>query len=77
MLLSPDHRRNCLCLRVVASVPRRYRLHQDAVFELEAPMIGSGTKLNIRDVGRGEPYDPTMSIDGSVAASARSWSGLR
>jgi len=41
---------------VTFSLPKRYRISHDAVIELEKPPIGSGTALNIRNVGRGEPY---------------------
>lgn len=68
-LVDPESGR-VVAQRIVAGVPRRYALRQDAVFELDVPMIGTGTKLNIRDVGRGEPYDPATTIQGRVAASA-------
>jgi len=48
---------------VTFSLPADYRLHGDAVIELEKPPIGGGTALNIRYVGRGDPYqagDPPL-----------------
>ena len=42
---------------VDAQIPKRYDIYQNAVIELKAPLIGSGTSLNIRSVGQGDRYD--------------------
>jgi len=57
---------------VTIQLPERYRIHQDAVIELEKPPIGSGTALNIRDVGIGEVYRE----DGPPLQGRRSGSDL-
>jgi len=56
---------------VKAQIPKRYDLYQNATIELKAPLIGSGTSLNIRSVGVGERYDGKRSIAGSIAGSAQ------
>ena len=52
--------------QVSISIPAHYQLAADAVIELKAPLIGTGTTLNIRSVGQGEPYDPGSTIKGVV-----------
>ena len=54
---------------VTVKIPDRFHVFDNAVFELDVPTIGSGTKLNIRSVGSGKAYDPGKSIDGSIARS--------
>lgn len=54
---------------VTAEIPTSIPIFQNAVFELAAPPLGSGTKLNIRNVGAGQPYAPKTHIDGSIASS--------
>lgn len=44
---------------IIARLPARVQLHNDARIELAVPPLGgAGTRLNIRSVGDGEPYDP-------------------
>ena len=54
---------------VTVEIPAGIPVFQDAIFELVAPPLGSGTKLNIRNVGTGQPYAPNTHIDGSIASS--------
>ena len=56
---------------VTVSIPSRYRLYEDAVIEIDAPAVGSDTKLNIRSVGYTNAYDPDADapIAGGIAAS--------
>ncbi len=56
---------------VIASIPNRYTIFQNAVIELKAPLIGSGTSLNVRSVGQGMSYAGTDPITGTVAGSAQ------
>ena len=56
--------------RITMSLPKRYKLCQDAAIELVAPPLGSGTRLNIRSVGSGTPYNPAADIPGALAGSA-------
>lgn len=51
------------------SMPRRYQMYQNAVVEINAPPLGSGTKLNIRSVGADRPLEETKPIAGGRAAS--------
>ncbi len=54
---------------ITAHVPKRYQLFQNAIIELKAPLIGSGTSLNIRSVGVGNPYKDKEPIPGSLAGT--------
>lgn len=51
------------------TIPERYQLHQDAVLELVVPPLGSGTRLNIRSVGSGQPYREGDVLRGELAGS--------
>lgn len=50
-------------------IPQRYQLFTDARIDMQVPAIGSGTALNIADVGRAEPYQPGDVIQGRIAPS--------
>ena len=54
---------------VTCSIPKRYTLFENARIELVAPPLGSGTRLNIRSVGHGQPSAPGDVIEGQIAAS--------
>lgn len=54
---------------VTVSLPKRIKIYQNAMFELDRPAFGSGTKLNIRYVGEGALYDGTTPIPGDIAGS--------
>lgn len=54
---------------VEARIPKRYDLYQNALIELKAPLIGSGTALNIRSVGQGERYTADQTLVGSIAGT--------
>ena len=54
---------------VTISIPARTQLFQNAVIELLVPTLGSGTKLNIRNVGQGAPHDPEKPIQGQLSSS--------
>ncbi len=56
---------------VTAQIPTRYTLYQNAVIELKAPLIGTGTTLNVRSVGEGQLYTGDQPIDGAVAGSVQ------
>ena len=53
--------------QVTISLPNRYEFYQDAQIELKVPLIGTGTKLNIRSVGQNIPYEPGMTIAGDLS----------
>ena len=54
---------------ITASIPKRYIIFQNAIIELKAPLIGSGTSLNIRSVGEKTPYTENIPITGQIAGS--------
>jgi len=56
---------------ITASIPEHYLLFENAIIELKAPLIGSGTSLNIRSVGDGQPYDEKGPFQGSLAGSSQ------
>lgn len=56
---------------VTASIPKRYNIFRNAIIELKAPLIGSGTWLNIRSVGEGDLYTGDTPINGQIAGSAQ------
>ena len=43
---------------VVVKIPNRYKFYLNAVIELVVPPLGSGTRLNIRDLGDTGEYNP-------------------
>ncbi|MCE9589823.1 MAG: hypothetical protein K8S99_04800 [Planctomycetes bacterium] len=55
---------------VTVSIPARYQIYQNAVVELNAPPLGSGTKLNFRSVGEGAAYDGKTPLEGTLAGSS-------
>lgn len=54
---------------VTFMVPQRLKLAANAQVELDVPPFGSGTKLNIRNVGSGTPYDPSLVLEGYLATN--------
>lgn len=64
-----DGRTRVMAKMVRARIPSRYRIGTDAVIELDAPPIGSDSKLNIRSVGQGPAIDPDKPLLGRVASS--------
>ena len=56
---------------VIASIPERYDIFRNAIIELKAPLIGSGTSLNIRHVGAEIPYNEDTPITGHIAGNAQ------
>ncbi len=50
------------------TIPQRYKIFKDAVVELNAPPLGSGTKLNIKSVGSKTAYDG-LPLEGKQAGS--------
>lgn len=54
---------------VTFTMPEKYKLNEDAILELKAPFVGSGTSLNIRSVGNGEPYIENEVLEGGLAPS--------
>ncbi len=54
---------------VVVSIPERYQIYDNAWVEMVVPALGSGTRLNIRSVGDGRPYDPQEALEGRLAGS--------
>ncbi len=55
--------------RVIVEMPDRIKLYEDAAIELVVPPLGSGTRLNIRSVGAGSPYNASQDIAGQLASS--------
>lgn len=53
---------------VAFTIPQRYKIFKDAVVELNAPPLGSGTKLNIKSVGSKIAYDG-QPLEGKQAGS--------
>lgn len=62
---------------VTIEIPRRYKVYRNAVIELVIPPLGSGTRLNIRDVGDTEPYKVADTIEGRIAGSVLTKNLLR
>lgn len=56
---------------ITASIPERYDIFRNAIIELKAPLIGSGTWLNIRSVGEESPYTESTPITGRIAGSTQ------
>lgn len=56
-------------LQAKFSIPKSVQLFQNARLELISPLLGSGTRLNIRDVGSGDVLDPAVPIDGALATN--------
>jgi ABC-type transporter Mla subunit MlaD len=56
-----------VALQAQFSIPQSVRLYQNARLELVAPLLGSGTRLNISSVGSGAPLDAATPIDGALA----------
>lgn len=54
---------------VQVKIPSTIPIFQNAIFELDVPTLGLGTKLNIRNGGEGEPYDPSTAIPGTLGKS--------
>ncbi len=67
---------------VTAQIPAKFKLYENAQFELVVPPLGSGTALNIRSFGANQPpmpgmqpqgdswaYEPGEVIDGNLANS--------
>lgn len=55
---------------VTLELPAKYRLRSDARIELDVPTFGSGTKLNITNLGVSpQPYSPDTVIPGSIASN--------
>lgn len=54
---------------VRVKIPARYSIYWDAHIELVVPVLGTGTKLNIRSVGTGMPYDPAAPMPPEVRES--------
>ena len=52
---------------ITTSIPKRYDIFHNAIIELKAPLIGSGTWLNIRRVGEGSQYTGSTPITGRIA----------
>ncbi len=51
-------------------IPENYNIYGDAIIELVPPLVGSGTKINIRSVGRVGPYTlDSTPIVGSIRGS--------
>lgn len=65
---SPDAAGRVIEQIVSFKIPKRYKMFQDAVVELNAPPLGSGTKLNIKSVGSKDPYAGTP-LEGKQAGS--------
>jgi len=56
---------------ITASIPKRYVIFRNAIIELKAPFIGSGTSLNIRSVGEKILYTESTPITGQIAGSTQ------
>jgi ABC-type transporter Mla subunit MlaD len=54
---------------VRAVVPAKLSIYMNARIEVIAPAIGSGTRMNIRSVGYGQPYQSDRVIAGSVGGN--------
>lgn len=68
---APDGAKRVVGKVVTAKIPGRYNLYQNAVIELKAPLLGSGTTLNIRSVGDGQPHTGQTPIAGGIAGNAQ------
>ena len=59
---------------VTLSLPMSYNIFQDATIELVPPLVGTGTRINIRSVGSGKKYIPhsrkgSIPINGGIKSS--------
>lgn len=58
---------NVIGKQVTITMPERYRVRSDAVVELKVPVLGTGTKLNIRSLGEaGTAYQAGDVLSGDV-----------
>lgn len=64
-------------LRVIFEMSAEHKLFQNPVIMLKPPLLGSNTKLNIVNVGQGEPYKPSQTIDGILAGTPQVSQAIR
>lgn len=60
-----DEHGSVVAKRITLSMPHRLRLFTNAIIELKAPLVGTGTTVNISSVGSGTPYTAQHVINGS------------
>ena len=54
---------------VTLELPSEIPMYHNAVIELVAPPLGSGTRIDIANIGMGHLYEPGIVIEGSIARS--------